>query len=184
MSSAATSQLFGLALIVVLMGFGMQRRLRPQPVRPQRIAVTGAIIVVVLGISLVGTGGRIIGDPVATALVPVFLAAGAALGYVLVRTMTFWTDPGTGQLWMRGGALFAAILLGTIVLRFGFRAVVYGSPFGPAQPGGGGLGGGSGLLYDLSADLLFLSLGLWAARAILLVQRHRAHMAAQPAGPR
>ena len=30
------------------------------------------------------------------------------------------------------------------------------------------------LLSDVSADLLFVSLGLWASRAYFLVQRHRA----------
>ena len=40
--------------------------------------------------------------------------------------------------------------------------------------------GPHGLLYDLSADLLFLSLGLWASRAFFLIQRHRAFTAGSP----
>src|SRR5262252_4473319 len=109
----------------------------------------------------------------ALVLIPIFAAAGAALGYFLVRTMTFWADPATGALWMKGGALFALILVATIAVRFAVRTVVYGSPFG-----GGSVGSRPhGLLYDLSADLLFLSLGLWVARAVFLYLRHQQHVA-------
>lgn len=183
MSSAVQTQLYGLAMVVFFAGFGIMRRMRPQPVRPGRILVSGVAICLVILLSLVGVGGRIISDPLALLLIPVFAAAGVAVGYYLVRTMTFWTNPATGALWMKGGALFALILLATIFIRLGVRSLVYGSMFGP---GGGSFSGGSagtgtasvaahGLLYDLSADLLFLSLGLWAARAYLLYQRHRSH---------
>jgi hypothetical protein len=172
MSRAAQSQLYGLAFVALAIGFAVMRRMRPQPVRPNRLIVTGVIITLLIGASLVGTGGGIMGDPVALVLIPVFVAAGIGLGYYLVRTMTFWADPSTGALWMKGGALFALILVGTIVVRFGVRTVVYGSPFGAA-----GRPSAHGLLSDVSADLLFLSLGLWAARAYFLVQRHRAHTA-------
>jgi hypothetical protein len=64
--------------------------------------------------------------------------------------------------------------VGTIVLRLGIRSVVYGSAFGS---GGAGRSAPHGVLYDLSADLLFLSLGLWLARAYFLYQRYRAHVA-------
>ena len=178
MSGSARSQLISLVLIAFFVGLGVLRRMRPQPVRTGRIVVTGVIIVVLIGLGLVGTGGRIIADPLAVILVPVFLALGVGIGYYLVRTMTFWTDPNTGALWMRGGALFALILVGTILVRLGVRTALLGSPFAQGAPGGGGQ---NGLLYDLSADLLFLSLGLWAARAYFLVQRQRAHEAARPA---
>jgi hypothetical protein len=88
--------------------------------------------------------------------------------------MTFWVDQPTGQLWMKGGILFVAILVGTVVLRFGIRYIVYGNAFGSstvASPRGNTL---FAWLSDLSADLLFLSLGLWASRAYFLIQRHRA----------
>ncbi len=179
MSQAAVSQLYGLAFFVIILGFAMVRRMRPQPVRPQRVMVSGVIIALVLGASLVGSGGRIISDPVALVLIPVFVVVGVGLGWYLVRTMTFWTDSATGTLWMKGGVLFALILLGTIAIRFGIRGLAYGSLFGPGSFGGGGgftqPNAPRGLLYDLSADLLFLSLGLWVARAYFLVQRSRAH---------
>jgi hypothetical protein len=120
-------------------------------------------------------------DPVALLLVPVFLAIGVGLGYYLVRTMSFWVDGSTGALWMRGGATFAVILIASIVVRFGVRAVVFGSLFGPTTPDAAPAAGTNALLYDLSADLLFVSLGLWASRAFLLTQRFRQHQAATSA---
>ncbi len=182
MSQAVQSQLYGLVIMLFFVGLGVIRRIRPQPVRVRRIVIGGVLIVVLVLASLIGTGGRIVSDPVALLLIPVFIAVGVALGYYLVSTMTFWTDQQTGVLWMRGGALFALILVGTIVLRLGVRTVVYGSPFGPSSYGPGT--GQRGLLYDLSADLLFLTVGLWGARAFLLYQRRRAHEAtATPAAP-
>jgi hypothetical protein len=170
-SRAATGQLVAVAITAVFIGFAVMRRMRPQPVRPDRLLIGGVIIVLVIGFGIVGSGGGIVSDPLALALIPVFLAAGAVLGYYLVRTMTFWADAASGALWMKGGALFALILVGTIVLRFGIRAVIFGSPFAPGS-------GSHGFVYDLSADLLFLSLGLWVARAYFVYQRHRAHVAA------
>jgi hypothetical protein len=172
MTNAQASQLVVLLIVALFLGFVVMRRIRPQPVRPDRLIRGAVIILVVVGIGLVGTGGGIISDPLALVLVPVFAVAGAALGYFLVRTMTFWTDQDTGTLWMRGGALFAAILVATIVLRFGVRFLLVGSltSSSPATE--------HGFVYDLSADFLFLSLGLWAARAYFIYQRHRQHVGA------
>jgi membrane protein CcdC involved in cytochrome C biogenesis len=175
MTGAQQSQLYTLLAVAALMSLVIARRMRPQPVRPQRIAISGAIIVLVVAASLFGTSRQLVENPVSLALAPVFVAFGIGLGFVLVRTMTFWVDQPTGQLWMKGGVLFAAILVGTIVLRFGTRYIIYGNAFG-------GYSSGSTvpvppslvLLSEISADLLFLSLGLWAARAYFLIQRHRA----------
>jgi hypothetical protein len=173
MTRAQTSQLYAVVITAVVLGFVVMRRIRPQPVRPNRLLVGGAIIVLLVAFSLVGTGGSIIGDPLALALIPVFAVVGGLLGFLLVRTMTFWSDPNTGALWMKGGAVFALILVGTIVLRFGARAAVTGNPFGS---GSFGASQQHGFLYDLSADLLFLSLGLWVARAFFVYLRHRQHV--------
>jgi hypothetical protein len=176
MSQSVQSQLYGLAIMMFFVGLGIVRRIRPQPVRIRRIVIGGILITVFVLASLLGAGGRIVSDPMALLLIPVFVAVGAALGYYLVSTMTFWKDERTGALWMRGGVLFALILVATIVLRLGVRTVVYGSPF--ASGSYGQAGGQRGLLYDLSADLLFLTLGLWGARSILLYLRYRSHAAA------
>jgi hypothetical protein len=181
MDGGVRAQLYGLGVMLLLVGLGVVRRMRPQLVRPGRVAVSGVIIVAVVAASLAATGGRVVSDPIALALVPVFVAAGLAAGYYLVRSMTFWTDQ-AGRLWMRGGALFVLILLASIAVRLAVRGIAYGSVFGPGAAVGPATGFTSQssashrLLYDLSADLLFLSLGLWGARAYLLVQRYRAHL--------
>ncbi|HEY7202571.1 MAG TPA: hypothetical protein VIC57_20285 [Candidatus Dormibacteraeota bacterium] len=177
MSQAATTQLYGLGIMALAIGFGIVRRMRPQPVRPDRMVLSGVMIALLLGVSLVATGGGIISDPVALVLIPVFVAAGVALGYYLVRTMKFWSDPSTGALWMKGGALFALILVATIAIRLGVRGFVYGSVLGSPTVGAQSP---HGLLYDLSADLLFLSLGLWGSRAYFVYRRHRMHLASEP----
>lgn len=180
MTPAQKSQLITLAVIVIVLALGIARRIRPQPVRPTRVAITGAVLVVVLLASFVGTGVQVVENPIGLVLIPVFIAAGAALGFLLVRTMTFWVDQPTGQLWMRGGALFAVILVATIGLRFGVRYILTGNAFGSSSHAPGQHATSASLLTDISADLLFLSLGLWAARAYFLFQRHRTFLAAAP----
>jgi hypothetical protein len=174
MTGAQQSQLFTLVVIAALMGVVIARRMRPQPVRPDRIAISGAIIVLVIASSLFGPNLQVVENPISLALIPVFIALGIGLGFVLVRTLTFWTDQATGQLWMRGGVLFAAILVGTVVLRFGIRYIVYGNAFGGYSSTAPRPTGLLAVASDITADLLFLSLGLWASRAYLLIQRHRA----------
>lgn len=162
------SQLIGVAVMIGVLSLVFWRRMRPQPVQPRRIAISGIIIVVVIAASFIGTGGSLIHDTLAVALAPVFLIAGVGVGLLLVRTMRFWNDPNTGSLWMRGGPLFAIVLVLTLGLRFGARLALTGSMFGP-EPGPSALH--HGFLYDLSADLLLLSLGMWGARAVLLLRR-------------
>ena len=115
MTTAQTSQLYAVVITALVLGFVVMRRMRPQPVRPNRLLVGGAVIVLLVAFSLVGT----------------------------------------------------------IVLRFGVRAVLTGNPFGSGSFNGPHQ---HGFLYDLSADLLFLTLGLWVARAFLVYQRHRQHV--------
>lgn len=169
MSDQLTGQLVGLAIMTVFVGFGIRRRIRPQPVRVNRLLIFGGLITVIVVASFLASGSRVVTDPLALGLAPVFVAAGAVLGAVLVRTMSFWRDEATGQLWMRGGAVFAAILIATIALRLGARAVATGSVFG--APTSQELQQPPTLLNIISADLLFLTLGLWGARAILIARR-------------
>lgn len=178
MNQATTSQLTGVAVTALVMCLVIWRRMRPQRVKPRAIAISGVIIVLVVVGSLAGTGVGLVHDIPALALAPVFLAAGIGLGFLLVRTLTFWTDPQSGQLWMRGGPLFAIVLVGSIALRFGARLAATGSLYGDAPAT---VSGAHGFLYDLSGDLLLLTLGLWGARAFLLVKRYREHTVADPA---
>lgn len=166
MSPRLTTQLVTYAIVFLVLAFVMQRRMRPQPVRTNQILVRLALIVVVIGASLLPTGSHLLSDDLALALVPVFLVVGLLLGAALVRTMTFSTDE-NGQLWMQGGFLFAVILGATILLRLGVRAAASGGNF----TSNAASVSSHGFLYDLSGDFLLLSLGLWAARGILIYIR-------------
>jgi membrane protein CcdC involved in cytochrome C biogenesis len=180
MNQRLQGTLISLAIMFVFIALGVRRRMRPQPVRPNRILAFSALIVLIVGLSFVGTGAHLIENPLAIALAPLCLLAGVALGVFLVRTMRFWTDPDTGQLWMAGGALFAIILVGTILLRFAVRYAATGDPFAAPKANEP-----VSTLSVLSADLLFVTLGLWISRAVLLVLKHREHVSgrAARAGP-
>jgi membrane protein CcdC involved in cytochrome C biogenesis len=182
MTGQQQGTLLAAAVVTVLVSLGVARRIRPEPVRPARLLIFGAFVVVVIGLSLVGTGAHLIQSPLAVALALVCLGVGVLLGVVLVRTMRFWTDPNTGELWMAGGALFAIILVGTVVLRFGVRYAATGDPFSSTngRTGPSAQQGPTGFLYVLSSDLLLLTLGLWVSRAVLLYLRYREHLAQRP----
>lgn len=175
--SSLYGQLGGIAILVAVLSLVFWRRMRPQPVQPRRIAISGLIITAVVVLSFAGTGASLVHDSAALALAPVFLAAGIGVGMVLVRTMRFWTDPETGALWMRGGPLFAIVLVLTLGVRFGARMALTGSMFGP-EPGP--TAAHHGFLYDVSADLLLLTLGMWGARAVLLLRRAQAGPVVEP----
>lgn len=172
MTPRLQSTLIAFAIMFALMSVGVARRMRPQPLKPARILILSVVIVAVLGFSLLGSGIHLIENPLALLLAPICLLMGVALGYFLVRTMRFWTDPRTGELWMAGGALFAIILVGTVLLRFGVRYAATGDPFAPPRPNEP-----VSFLSALSVDLLFLSVGLWLSRAVLLLLRYREHAA-------
>ena len=182
MSRQPSGTLLALAVMVFLISLAMWRRMRPQPVRATRILVTAVVITAVVGLSFLVTGAHVISHPLALALAPVCLLAGVGLGVLLVQTMRFWTDPETGQLWMAGGAAFAIILVATLALRFGVRYLATGSLFGSSSQQARE---SSSPLSILSSDLLLLTLGLWLARAALLLLRHREHEAGKgpAAGP-
>jgi hypothetical protein len=176
LSQRLQGTLIGLAIMLVFVALGVRRRMHPQPVRPNRILFLSAIILLLLGSTFIGTGAHLVENPLGIALAPVCLLAGVALGFLLVRTMRFWTDSETGELWMAGGAFFAIVLVGAILLRFAVRYAATGDPFAPPKPGEPVT-----FLSVVSADLLFLTVGLWLSRAALLILRHREHASGQVA---
>jgi hypothetical protein len=177
-SQRLQATLIGFAIVFVFVALGVRRRTRPQPVRPNEILIFAAVIVLVIGASFIGTDAHLIENPLAIALAPVCLILGAAIGFVLVRTMRFWTDSETGQLWMAGGALFTIILVGAVLLRFAVRYAATGDPFAAPRQGAPVT-----FLSVLSADLLLLTLGLWLSRAVLLLRRYREHAGGKRAQP-
>lgn len=166
MTHAQQYQLYSLIGVAVVVPFVLMRRMRPQPVRPNQLLARAVIIVVVLCAALFSDVRLFLSSGPTLLLAPVALAAGCGLGYLLVRTMSFWTDPQTGQLWTKGGALFLVIVVATIVLRVGIATVA-----GPST----GRHPSTGFLADLSADLILLAMGMWATRALLIYQRYRQH---------
>lgn len=167
MQLATDAQVIAYIIIAVFFLWAVQKRMRPQPVRANQLLARTFLIIVVLGFSLFEKGGRVIADPLALALAPAFLLVGIGLGLALVRTISFSTDPVSGQLWMRGGFLFAAVLILTVAVRLGFAVLVVGPAVSSAAAGSQP----HGLWYDLSADLVLLSLGLWVTRAVLIYLR-------------
>ena len=180
MSNAQQSQLLTILVIAAVFVVVLLRRMRPQPVRPNRLLIRAVLIVALLTFSLVSTGVGLVHNVLALVLAPVALAVGAVLGWVLVRTMTFWTDEGTGELWMKGGAVFAVLLIVVIGLRIGVTFALGGG--GNPYAGGGSTQapGSHGWLAGLTSDLLILSMGLWLSRAALVYQRYRQHAAGRP----
>ena len=157
-------------ILLAIVGFGVYRRTRRQPVRAWRAVAIAAVIVLLSGFGLVA-GRR--ETALALEIAPLALAAGLALGWLLMRTITFWRDETTGELWMQGGLLYVAIWLATFALRLGISFVSgSGAPFGPPPPAAAGPPPNPTLAL-LSAELLFVSMGLWIARAAALVARSR-----------
>jgi hypothetical protein len=159
-----------IVLIGALVMFRMFRRSRPQPVRPRAIGISTAIIGFFLLLAILGSLPILMASPVGVALAPVALAAGCGVGWLLVRTVRFFSDPQTGDLWMRGDVVFIAVVLATILLRLGVQ-----------YAGGGPSAGDTASLTHpslprvISTDLIFLSAGMWLTRGVLLLGRHRRH---------
>jgi hypothetical protein len=158
-------------LVVVIFALALLRRMRPQPVRPQRLVVTAVIVVLLLGSSAVSSGTHLFRDVPALLLAPVALVAGCAVGFLLVHHTRFWTNEKDGQLWMAGGAVFAIILIVTIGLRVGLNLAAH-------APNSSGAVATGGFLPDLATDLLFLSMGMWLTRASMVYLRWRRHQTA------
>ena len=168
MQSGGSSQFLTLFVLLVFIGWIVYRRIRPRPVRLERTIVYTALIVL---LSLVGLAAniRILLTPLFLALAPVALLAGLALGWVMMRTIRFWRDPASGQLWMGGGVAYLAIWLATLALRLGIEYAAggfsgVGSPIRNQAPT---------TIVIVASDLLFLSIGLWLARGYVLVQLTR-----------
>jgi uncharacterized membrane protein len=156
-----------LSIVLLLVAFAMYRRMRPQPVRPQRAVVLAAIIIVFSAISLSGKN-QLTDHPLAVILALPALLVGIGGGFVLMQSIHFWRDKATGELWMRGGVIYLAVWLVTIAIRQG---VAYASGAYDAHTAGSHPVNPA--LAVLAADLLIVSMGLWIARAGALVLKYR-----------
>jgi hypothetical protein len=156
-----------LSIILLFVAFVMYRRMQPQPVRPRRAVVLAAIIVVLSALSLFGSD-RLTDHPLAVILALPALLVGLGIGYLLTQTISFWRDPATGDLWMKGGLVYLAVWMVTLVLRQGvaYASGAYAAHTAGAQPVSPGLA-------ILSADVVIVSMGLWIARATALALKYR-----------
>ncbi|MGC9670613.1 hypothetical protein ACNTMW_29215 [Planosporangium sp. 12N6] len=163
-----------IVIIGALVMFRVLRRARPQQVRPRRIAIGTAIIGVVLLLAIASSAPILVSSPLGLALAPVALAAGCGIGWLLVKAVRFYPHPETGELWMRGDAVFIAVILATVLLRIGVQYAAGG----PATAGTTSLTHPTPLRV-ISSDLIFLSAGMWLTRGALLLVHHRRHQAGQ-----
>ena len=153
-------------IILLLVTYSMYKRLRPRPVQPTPIITTSAIIVALSLLSLFSTS-TFFTHPLALVLALPALILGLVGGFLLMRSTRFWIDKTTGVLWMKGGVLYLAVWLVTLLLRQG-----------AAYANGGYTGGRvpfsmSPTLTALATDLVIISMGMWIARAIALVLKYR-----------
>jgi hypothetical protein len=166
----ATSSLTIGVIALVAVVFVVVRRMRPQAVNPTRVILLGAVFVVLLLLALGSDVNTLLRDFPAIIAAPFAIVLGGVLGYVIVRSMTFWVDQQSGLLWMRGGVLFAVIYVVALLLRVGTS---YLSSAGTNST----LLEQAPWLRGLSADLIFLSIGMWVVRAAMIYNRYRQHVA-------
>lgn len=179
MHGTQSSLLIGVVVLIVVV-LVVLRRLRPQPVNPRRVAITGAIFVLVLLLSLGSGSSELLADIPALIAAPFVLVLGGVLGFVIVRSIRFWADQQTGMLWMRGGFVFAGIYVVTLALRL-VASYAANATTGPTAH--------LGWVHGVSLDLVCLSIGMWIVRAVLIIRRYQQHVAqggapAPVAGPR
>ncbi len=159
-------------IILLLIAFAVYRRMQAQPVQPQRAVILSAIVVALSAFSLVAAN-RLTAHPLALVLALPALAVGLGGGLLLMRSIRFWRDEATGALWMKGGVVYLAAWLGTVLLR---QIVAYASgaytTAGSLSPGQHAV---NPALAVLSTDLIIVSMGLWIARAAALVRTYRAY---------
>ena len=169
MFRGGTSSLTVGLIVLVAVVFIVVRRMRPQAVNPTRVLLLGAVFVVLLLLALGGDVSTFLRDVPAIIAAPFALVLGGLLGWFIVRSMTFWVDQQSGLLWMRGGVLFAVIYVVALLLRVGTTYL--------SQAGSSTLLEQAPWLRGLSADLIFLSIGMWVVRAVMIYNRYRQHVA-------
>jgi len=158
-------------IILLVVAVALYRRMRAQPVRPQR-AIALSVVVVVLSVASVVGANQITAHPLALVLALPALVVGLGGGLLLMRSMHFWRDDATGALWMKGGVVYLAAWLATVALR---QIVAYASGAYTSQGAPAGHHVVNPALPTLSADLVIVSMGLWIARAVALVRTYRAY---------
>lgn len=178
MQPGGTPQLLPIIAILGLIGWSVYRRTRAQKVRMAQTIVITALIVLTSIAGLVANT-RPFEDPLFVVLAPVALLAGLGMGWMMMRTIRFWREGSTGEVWMSGGVAYVALWLATIALRMGIDYVATG---GFSKLGQGAADRPPTTLSTVASDLLFLSIGLWLARGYALVRRYREYATVETGG--
>ena len=156
-------------IVLALIAWSIYRRTRAQRVRlTQTILITALIVVS----SLIGLGANtlLLANPLFIELAPVALLVGVWIGWLMMRTIRFWRDGSTGQVWMSGGAAYVAIWFVILIFRLGIEYLATG---GFSSTGAIRGNQPPTTLSVVASDLLFLSVGLWLARGYVLVRRYQ-----------
>lgn len=160
------SYVVAIGALVALAGYALYRLAWTQVVNPQTAIRLAALVTLATGFAYVQTNYN---HPLALALAPVALVSGMLIGLALMRVTRFWRDEASGELWMRGGALYVSVYLAVLASRY----VIYYAANGSLVVAH--LQARQSLPEAIAADLLLVSAGLWIARAWYLVRRHRAN---------
>ena len=169
MSSVNPSSFLTPLFVLLFFGWVAYRRTRPQPVGIPRTVIFTFFIVLSSVAGLAANPG-ILRVPLFLGLAPLMLLIGLGLGWVMMRQIRFWRDGETGKVWMAGGAAYVAIWLVTLALRLGIEYAAGGFSSTAARATDHPT-----TLAILASDLLFLSVGLWLMRGVILVRRVREH---------
>lgn len=143
-------------LVLALVAWRLVRHANGRPIKPQRLWIAPAILVVFLGLSFLH-------PPTITALsLALFAAAavlGAGLGFVLASHQTLTIDSATGTITSKMSPVGIVLFLGLFALRYAMRTAMTGS-----QPAQSVTHQSAAVLMYTEAGLIFV-LGLVAAQA-------------------
>jgi hypothetical protein len=167
-------------IFLAVVGWVVYSRSRPQRVRLTRTIIY-TVMVVLASVAGLAANGVALRSPLFLGIAPVALLVGMALGWLMMRTIRFWRDHQTGDVWMSGGVAYVAIWLATLIVRFGVDYAATGT-LGTVQPSSGTRA--TTPLSVIASDLLLLSVGLWLVRGYALVRRYRELAAPESVPPR
>jgi hypothetical protein len=106
------------------------------------------------------------GYPLAFEIAPVALALGTVLGFIVMRSVRFWRDDQTGELWMDADKTFLVVWGILVGVRIVVAIVSAATASGPERTQQAGW-------VALSSAFLVASMGLWIARGAVIYRLYR-----------
>lgn len=156
---------------VVVIFVIMRRNLRPRPLRPERLWLTPALILLAAGSALFVSPMPT--DPLTILILIAALALGAAIGWYRGRMTQMSVDPVSHDVTVQVSAMGSLLILGLFAVRYGLRSVTQQN---------------AGLLHlnavQAADALLLLAVGtICAQRLELWLRATRLRQEAREAGP-